>query len=437
MTQALEELALIYAQLIAEIFNNKAVPGQISRMTAGARLISYWSELDDPMDLKAIMGISENIALACHVKNVIAFRQGGYILFQLQLPKMFWTAYERGKDVLGLEMGLTDTRKPVVFSFNPPHHLVAAATNEGKSYTVKNMLIGLFESFTPDALQVVMCDKHGDFVRFKNEAHLVRFQWGTNAYDFDKIKQAIIWVYDQLIYRMERKIKDDSKIILVIDEVESIIRQDGGKGSQLTNILTTITEEARKFQIFVIVTSKKPTQENLPNIVHSLGNRWIGKMNLDYSTTAAVMQQGGINLNQLIGKGDFFHIGDKGIERFLVAKIPDSIYDKLERIDRTPVKIENREINFQPEKKLKKGRPSLRINPIILSYYIVNGWDKISHVQANDLGWTRTQHELHKEAAVAFMFGYCKLKGKSSFSKFYQWLKSNERGNKWLSEIKG
>lgn len=433
--ESLDNRAFAYAKVIASVFNVKKFSGEINRMTAGARVISYWIDLHNPMDLKDILSISENIALACRVKNVISFRKLGNVIFQLQLPEKYWINYERNRHVSGLEIGLTDSKSPVKFSFDPPHHLVAAATNEGKSYTVKAMMLGLIETYSPKDLQIVVADKHNDFEDFKNESHLVNFDWGTNATKFSEIKNSISWVYQELVNRIENDIKNDSIIVLIIDEVESLIRQDGGKSGEIASMLATITEEARKFGIYVIVTSKKPTQNNLPGIIHNLGNRWIGKINLDYSTTSNILQQPGINLSQLVGKGDFFHVDDKEIERFLVASIPKNSFDKLNRIDKKPISFQKKDKNFTV-KSDNRGRPSIQINPFILAFYAHKGPDSISHSMANDLGWSRTQHELHKEAAYCLLFAKNKLKGNQQIArKFYDLVKSSQKGKEWLKEV--
>ncbi|MGI9306367.1 MAG: hypothetical protein ACR2P5_03590, partial [Gammaproteobacteria bacterium] len=233
--------------------------------------------------------------------------------------------------------------------------------------------------------------------------HVINFEWGTIASKYDDISKAIKWTHNQLLHRIGNKIKDAHKIILLVDEAEAVVANN----KESLVCLIDIAHQARKYGIHLIITSKKPTQDNLPNLANELSNRWVGKTSMDQGTVSRLMGQS-INIKALTGEGDFIHVDNDGLERFIVAQLRNSDFEKLERLERPA--IDSNGVNSLKKESImlpKKGRPVGAIDMYALGYYFRLGPNILTAKDAKNLfGFSRYVHNQYREYIKLMAKGY-------------------------------
>ena len=123
MQRKVKTHARAYYRILAQIFMAQGIGGRVVTATRGARHLSLGVRLNDPRNVDKAIKLTEPIALAARVDNLLAQRVKGVIAYQFQLQSDFWQAYTWGEDISGLGVGLAEQRRPVTFSFDDAPHV--------------------------------------------------------------------------------------------------------------------------------------------------------------------------------------------------------------------------------------------------------------------------------------------------------------------------
>jgi len=391
----LQQRAKSYSRIVQHIYKKQNLRGRLVSARRGARHLSLGIRLADPLKLDAALALAEPLALATNTPAVIAQRlpeTPGLVTYQFQLQPAYWESYTRA-DVTGLGVGLGESRRQIDFTFDPPHTLVAGTTGSGKSETVKSICCGLLSEYTPDDLTLVVIDPHRDYDDFVNAAHLALPVARTQ----DEIDTAILWVAQELANRREHNARDAKKTVVVIDEAEEALEDP-----KRLAVVQRVGSEARKFGMHLIISTQKPAQKNLPDLVDRLNNRFVGLVD-NAHTSALLTGQAGMQCHKLTGSGDFVHVAGARQERLQVALATRADFDKIPRAEITPPVLEQEDtpriLNCPPGR--GPGRPETQIEPRKIAYYVWHGPDKISIKRAREvLGLARYAHYKHREFAA-------------------------------------
>lgn len=343
---------------------------QLTSSYRGARNMQYLMTLVNPLDLDKALKLAEPIALQCASDGVIITRMKDKVSFQVNLPESYWRTYHRGQHINGLGIGLTDMKQQIDYNFDTPHSIWIGTTGAGKTFGAKASLLALFDTYSPvEDLRCVICDYHGDMSDFQNEEHLFKFEWGTIADTLDTTVRAIKWTYNVLMKRIEDKEKDGIRILLFVDEVEAVAQYD----KETLIRLVQIGNEGRKFNVNLMVTAKHPKEENLPGLMATLENRFVGKTTMGKQAMTRFVGQP-IEARYLTDKGDFIH-SNGDINRFLVAHISNSDIQSMKRTERQLVPmVDDKSVVFQP----KQGRPEKPLDEELLAFLYTVGPDTFS-----------------------------------------------------------
>lgn len=399
----LEHRVRRYDTAIRGLLVKQSILGRVSDFSRGARHASFFIRLSNPLQLNEAIKLAEPLALSCGVNAVLAQRVNGLVGYQVQLPELYWQSYTRA-DVTGLGVGLGERRRVIEFKTdNHPHALVAGTTGSGKSETVKTILIALMTTYKPSELGVVLIGPKKDYADFENEEHLIRFDFGSIAYNSEYAAIAIAWVNQELTRRIENNIDSDRAIVLVLGEAHSVV-----KDAANLQAIQNIAKQARKYNVFLVCETQYPTQKELPGILDLLLNRFIGQLS-DAKTSANVTGHAGLMAHKLTGRGDFLHINGPESYRFQVAQTSKQDYARLNRVEVAPVIAEPHDVIELPSTR-PAGRPKLELSPKWLAYYFFNNPDKISHKTAQELGLTKDFHLLHRDFCREFIAEYLRLR---------------------------
>ena len=406
MTAQLETRAKHYAKIITIILERQGLTGgRIVSASRGARHLSLALRLADTTELDKALKLSESVAMASNVQAVLAARQAGQLVYQFQLNPGFWQSYTRADLPSPGAVGLGERRKPVDFTFEQPHALIAGTSGSGKTEATKTALVSLMATHEPAALGVVLVNPKRDMLPdFDNAAHLVT----KPAYTAEESRAAIAYVADKLRRRTEGE-AHDQRLLLVIDEPDLV----GIEGATLAHI-QTIAKIGRSFGVHLLISTQKPTHTELPKILDNLLNRFVGLVS-DAGISATLTGKAGLQAHRLTGKGDFLHIEGPEITRFQVAMATATDFERLPRAEAGPIPaVETEPLTRLPDVATEPdngGRPRLEVDPCLLAYYFYHHPDKISHKTARQvLNLTRTGHERHREFCREFIKCYLELK---------------------------
>jgi hypothetical protein len=411
--QSIHTRAHVYARIINLLFAERRLSGRLVAASRGARHLSLGIRLDNPLRLDTALDLAEPLALAANTPAVLAQRlpaQPGLVTYQFQLAWGYWKTYTRS-DVTGLGVGLAENHRQVDFGFDPPHALVAGTSGSGKSETVKSILCGLFTAYAPGDLGAVIVDPHRDYYEnFRNAAHLA----APIASTPEEIGVALRWAGQELARRVQAGARDARQIVIVIEEAEDYLDAE-----QLA-IARSIAGEARKFGMHLIVSAKKPTQRNLPDLLDKLLNRWVGLVD-NANTSALLTGHAGLACHKLTGKGDFVHVVGPDLDRLQVAMTTPADYARLPRAEiRAPaVEPEDtpRALNLEGSRDEdedspralgfpvpdKGGRPPTVLDPRKVAYYLVypGGPNAVTRAIAETvLSLKRQGHTAHRDFAA-------------------------------------
>lgn len=418
MRGTLQQHAKRYAYIIWVLLSQQDLQHNthLRAVHRGARHLSMSIRLGDPLKLETALKLAEPLALSCGADAVLAQRLGGVVSYQIELPRNHWEFYTRADLADPGAIGLGEQRRPVLFSFDPaPHSLIAGTTGSGKSETVKSILVALTQLYTPDEIEIVLVDPDQELTDFENTDYLARFDYGSIATRSSEIAAALQWVYGQLQHRRQNNLKNEKIIILAIDETSqrSVLgSKEGGLNKENVAVVRDLAEHARKYRIFLLLGSQKPSYADLPGIFDKLNNRFVGYV-ADASLSARLTGQPGLQAHRLSKQGDFLHVAGSEVIRFQVAQATRADFDRLPRGNKST--ISGTELVKAPPVPLEMpdpgGRPAVELNAKLLAAYFYHGPQRITYALAEELfNLKRTGHILHRDFCVEFAREYMRLR---------------------------
>lgn len=399
----LQNRAKFFARVTNHLYAKRDLRAKLVTATRGARHLSLGIRLSNPLKLDDALRLAEPLALATNTPAVISQRRKdtpGLVSYQFELQQGYWQSYTRA-DVTGLGIGLAESKKQVDFTFDAPHCLVAGSTGCGKSVSVASILTGLCVVYTPDQLRLVVIDPHHDYADLDNLAHLAL----PIAREHDQIDNVLAWTGQELARRKDSNVKNAHRILLVIDEGEDVLGDD-----KRLAITQAIASGGRKFNVNLMVSTQKPKQTTLPNLINQLGNRFVGKCD-NAQTSALLTGHAGLQAHKLTGAGDFLHTNGN-VERLQVAMPTRQDYDGLPRAEIVWPTLEEDAPILSVESERKPGRPQTEIDPYKAGYYLFYGPDNVTINQAREvLDLARSAHYKYREFVQRMLFTRDKLKG--------------------------
>ena len=361
-----KEQAKLYASRIRTVFSENRISGaSLLNFSHAPRYLAYGVRLKQSTDFDSAIKIGEKIALKSAVDRVRVEREKGIIYYQVSLNK-WQTIYTSDLDELN-HIGLGLNSKAIGFNFDQPHTLVAGVTGSGKSEAVNTIVYSLAVSHTPEQLKFLMIDPHNELSEFDNVAHLLM----PIAHTDDEIKGVLEKIGQVFIERKEKNIRDDYRLILVIDETNSIIRNPVYD----TRILEVIATESRKFNINLLICASDTRKDALGNLPRSLSNKFIGYVP-NARESAYITGYPAMQAHYLTGKGDFLHIAPGLADRFQVALTNKFAIEKLERCEVAKIeqaKVIEPTINYDlilNDQKITGRQKEIRVLPEALLCYL-------------------------------------------------------------------
>lgn len=402
MRKPLQAHAKVYAGIMAQLYNRQGIGGKLEDASRGARYLTLATRLNDPYRAKQAIELAEPLALATKTRAVIATRQEGLITYQFELQAGFWESYTRAELPTTAAVGLAESRKPVVYTFeDAPHSLFAGATGSGKTRAIESALLAVMAQNTPDNIGILIADSNTELSDFVNAAHL----GAPIATEPAAIDNLIALAHKELVTRRAAGNKEGKRLLLVIDEVSDCLTPGN------LAMLKDLAKQGRKYRLNLMVGTQRTGQRQLPEILDNLLNRFIGQVD-NAQTSVLLTGQAGLQAHKLTGKGDFLHLTGGLAERCQIALATQSDFAAIERKEVTPIAAIEPAMIELPEDDTEPpaGRPQTVIEPARLAFYVYNR-NQLSIAQAKAAGVSRYTHNAYKAFAAEFIAELKRLRG--------------------------
>lgn len=365
---SLKQLKQKAVNQLVTLYNKKDIAGVIppDGINESPRTLDIDVLLTDSLQLDKALSIENNLSLAIGVKTVLARRVNDRVRYEVQLPSNLWRNYSLADLTHTLQIGFASGNKPVQYDANKNATLIAGSPGSGKSVTLRIILLQLMRKFTPEELRIGLVDTHRSIKEFDTSAHLISLP-ATVPSEVEALFQRF---NKELQYRKNMGEAEVKRLklpiyLLAIDEASDLNVLGMGKKNHVENlnISQALIKEGRKFGIYVIISTQKPSETDLPGVFGLITNRYVGLV-ANASMSNLLGGQGQLNAHKLSGNGDFFHVAGNDVTRFVVAMPKESEYSNLPTASLLPIDaVTQEQIIVTPQ---HMGRPKSKIEAKIL-----------------------------------------------------------------------
>jgi len=225
-----------------------------------------------------------------------------------------WMLNGGGQFVLGKdEQGRVIVRH--LNAHDTPHYLVAGTTGSGKTVFLLLLLIQL--AADPNNRIVVIDGKRGrdlkgnDFFPFSIET--LNGYVAPMACTPEEWLSALIWLGNELSHRMENPDAQEKRLVVVIDEVQEVIKILGDVAKE---VIRRLVQLGRSCNVHVILATQHPVVDELggSTVARMLSGR-IALRVTDADASRVAVGASDPRADKLLGKGDLYSIAPASLYR--------------------------------------------------------------------------------------------------------------------------
>ncbi|MDY6875130.1 MAG: DNA translocase FtsK [Chloroflexota bacterium] len=336
------------ADRIEHVLSLHKVPARVTGGTVTPRWVRFQVLPAMGAKISKIRNLSEELAAALDAPSCRVSRRGAAVDVEVprddpqpvRLLPLFQqlTSDTKGIPPVTAILGLAEDGSPLLIRLPSPdvaHILVAGTTGSGKTMLLQTMVLSLAMANPPllispvgkegGGITLVLIDPKGSaFEPFAGLPHLAR--------PVIREMEETIEVLQSLVRLMERRIEQDTPVIVVIDELADLLMV-GGKPAQWA--LTRLTQRGREVGIHVVAATQKPTSAVLgPLVKANFPVRLVGRVtSVEDARTATGWS--GTGAERLLGRGDFLAVAEGRVTRFQVAHVgPSEVRETAAHLER-------------------------------------------------------------------------------------------------------
>lgn len=290
------------------------IPSQVVHIVRSSQAITFVVGVQS-RDVDALLStrMAERLSHALAASHVRVSRDGGAVLVEMSLP-----SHERrpasvstlrrgrgvpiGMDTLGRTVSLDLSRNET------PHVLVCGTTGSGKSELLRTIVSGL------DA-RLILIDGKGETF---GDAGLTDSRQGA---------EALAWAVSEMSRRADGW---TDRLVIVIDELQVILAETGGRDGTAAKNLARLTAQGRSRGVHVIVATQHATADVIGGSIAkaNLPCRITGRVT-DAAASVLATGQRGLDAHRLSGAGDMLLVAGGRVRRLQVALAGAVDYERV------------------------------------------------------------------------------------------------------------
>lgn len=304
-----------------------------------AQVLTFSLRLSDGRQLKKVLSMEEQIALALGVKRVRVTRRLGNLNIEVGLPSTFHQTLGvsalRRKGGVWIALGKTAIGTPVHVNLagnRTCHALIAGATGSGKTVAERLIAWSLSVDNDPDQVRLILIDgakKGAAWWGFERDPHLAH----PVITDSNEAVSALAWAVAELDHRMEQNRKAP-RLFVIVDEVRALLNV---AGDEVAKAIEHIASIGREFGVHIIAATQHALTDALggsiakANLVMRLTG-WVADSQAAYVATGIK----GSGAEHLQGNGDFLLVVAGQAHRLQVAIVENRELGRLPRCETVP-----------------------------------------------------------------------------------------------------
>jgi len=260
----------------------------------------------DSQDLRQLMRLHDQIALALNAQSVHISREGHTVWVAIPKGRADSVSFGQAWDldsvpVRGLLLGLNDKGGQLCMKLDDsaPHCAVIGMTGSGKSTLMQTMAL----SAQLNGQALALFDPSGGLWPFSGHPRVWR---GGLFRDVDHIAWGLGGLADR---------KSDGLLTVIVDEAPTLIAEEPAIGKRLTRI----AREGRHHGLRLILGAQDPLSSEL-RALNNMTKRLVGKVASKQAAYLATGQQG-TGAESLRGRGDFLAVGGGSLRHFQAAMV--------------------------------------------------------------------------------------------------------------------
>lgn len=225
-------------------------------------------------------------------------------------------------------LGLDEHGRPLCCELsdeNLAHIYVTGIEGAGKTTLLRSVAMSLALSHKQSQLQLMVIDgsTEGNYqpsIRLDPLSYLPHMLCPV-AYTAEEYRELLEFLAGECLYREEQQMHTP-KIVLLIDEVVSLLQLDNGRRNFAQNI-TMLLQRGPATGLHLVLSTCQPASEKISNSMRlNLHLRLVGKMT-DPSQAVAAAENSGTQAEYLLGQGDFLAVIDGNVTHFQSAFVSD------------------------------------------------------------------------------------------------------------------
>lgn len=330
-----QKLAQHYAQQLVMSMQQQKIAGRLVKGYIAPRYVGIGMQFAEAGGRSKLLRIAGDIALQCGVKGLVTEEEQGIFWLQFPLPSELWKAVSRlDTGIAGTNIiGLAGDGKPVRLDFSlSPHWMVTGMTNSGKSSMLRTIMCTMIETMPADQCRLFLADPNHDHDTIFTGVGHMDYEVATRPHDIVRVGQ---YIKQELARRMQIAAEDRKTLqpwYFVIDEGN---KQELLRDPDMQTAVAAITCEGRSANIHCVLGIHDPNYRNFKPVVNEMGAKILG---LVERPVASGQHGSGLQLNKLMGKGDFVFMGPGiGPLRFQAAYTPTGSIRQLPRHPVMPI----------------------------------------------------------------------------------------------------
>lgn len=280
------------------------IPSQVARIVRSSQAMTFVVGVQS-RDVDALLStrMAERLSHALAASHVRVSRDGGAVLVEMSLPSherrpVSVSTLRRGR---GVPIGMDTLGRTVSLDLSrneTPHVLVCGTTGSGKSELLRTIVSGL------DA-RLILIDGKGETFG------------GAGLTDPRRGAEALAWAVSEMSRRADGW---TDRLVIVIDELQVILAETGGRDGTAAKNLARLTAQGRSRGVHVIVATQHATAEVIGGSIAkaNLPCRITGRVT-DAAASVLATGQRGLDAHRLSGAGDMLMVAGGTVRRLQVA----------------------------------------------------------------------------------------------------------------------